>query len=55
MTDRRTDQREVATGDLIYIPPDATHSLRTLGETPVHCFCFAVGVKGGGPIDYTTH
>jgi len=50
-----TDQREVAPGDLIYIPPDATHSLRTLGETPVHCFCFAVGVKGAGPIDYTTH
>ena len=49
------EQRDVAPGDLIYIPPDAVHSLRTTSDVAVHCFCFAVGVKGAGPIDYTTH
>ena len=42
-------------GDLIYIPPDQVHSLRPTGDTAIRCFCFAVGVKGAGPIDYTTH
>ena len=49
------DERDVAPGDLIYIPPDQVHSLRTIGDEPIHCFCFAVGVKGAGNIDYTNH
>ncbi len=49
------EQRDVAPGDLIYIPPDQVHSLRTIGDEPIHCFCFAVGVKGAGNIDYTNH
>ena len=49
------EQRDVAPGDLIHIPPDEVHSLRPTGDAPIHCFCFAVGVKGAGPIDYTTH
>ena len=49
------EERDVASGDLIYIPPDAVHSLRTIGDVPIHCFCFAVGVKGAGNIDYTNH
>jgi len=49
------EQRDVAPGDLIYIPPEQVHSLRTIGDEPIHCFCFAVGVKGAGPIDYTHH
>ena len=49
------EQRDVAPGDLIYIPPDEVHSLRTIGDEPIHCFCFAVGVKGAGNIDYTNH
>ena len=49
------EERDVAPGDLIYIPPDAVHSLRTIGDVPIHCFCFAVGVKGAGNIDYTNH
>lgn len=48
------ERREVLPGDLIYIIPGAEHSLRTIGEEPVHCFCFAVGVKGAGPINCTT-
>jgi hypothetical protein len=24
-------------------------------HAPIHCFCFAIGVKDSGPIDYTTH
>ncbi|MSO78813.1 MAG: hypothetical protein EXQ79_04320 [Acidimicrobiia bacterium] len=47
---------EVSQGDLIYIPPDKVHSLRPISDhAPIHCFCFAVGVKGAGEIDYTTH
>ena len=49
------EERDVVPGDLVYIPPDAVHSLRPTGDAPIHCFCFAVGVKGAGPIDYTTH
>ena len=49
------EHRDVAPGDLIYIPPDQVHSLRTIGDQPIHCFCFAVGVKGAGNIDYTNH
>ena len=49
------EEREVAPGDLIYIPPDEVHSLRTTGEVPCHCFCFAVATKDAGEIDYTNH
>jgi mannose-6-phosphate isomerase-like protein (cupin superfamily) len=49
------EQRDVQPGDLIYIPPDEVHSLRPSGNEAMHCFCFAVGVKGAGAIDYTTH
>lgn len=50
-----TEKRDITVGDLVYIPPDTIHSLRTTGDVPVHCFCFAVGVKDAPPIDYTTH
>jgi quercetin dioxygenase-like cupin family protein len=50
------EDRPIAQGDLVYIPPDTVHSLRPVSDhAPIHCFCFAVGVKGAGPIDYTTH
>jgi quercetin dioxygenase-like cupin family protein len=49
------EERTVGPGDLIYIPPDAVHSLITIGDDAIHCFCFAVGVEGAGEIDYTTH
>ena len=49
------EERVVGPGDLIYIPPDAVHSLVTIGDDPIHCFCFAVAVEGAGEIDYTTH
>jgi mannose-6-phosphate isomerase-like protein (cupin superfamily) len=49
------DEQDVKTGDLIRIPPDEVHSLRPTGGEPIHCFCFAVGVKDAPPIDYTTH
>ena len=51
----KSGSRAVVPGDLVYIPPDTVHSLRPTGDAPIHCFCFAVGVKGAGPIDYTTH
>jgi quercetin dioxygenase-like cupin family protein len=50
------EDREIAQGDLVYIPPDAVHTLRPVSEhAPIHCFCFAIGVKGSGPVDYTNH
>ncbi len=50
------EEREIRQGDLVHIPPNAVHSLRPLsGNAPIHCFCFAVGVKGAGKIDYTQH
>jgi quercetin dioxygenase-like cupin family protein len=50
------EDAEVSQGDLIYIPPNAVHTLRPISEhAGIHCFCFAVGVKDAGPIDYTTH
>lgn len=50
------EDREIAQGDLVHIPPDAVHTLRPVSDNaPIHCFCFAIGVKGAGPIDYTNH
>lgn len=49
------EERDISVGDLVYIPPDAVHSLRTIGDQPIHCFCFAVGVKDAPPVDYTHH
>jgi mannose-6-phosphate isomerase-like protein (cupin superfamily) len=49
------ERRDIGPGDLVYIPPDAVHSLETTGADAIHCFCFAVGVEGAGEIDYTTH
>jgi quercetin dioxygenase-like cupin family protein len=50
------EEREIQQGDLAYIPPNVTHSLRpTSAHAPIHCFCFAIGVKGAGKIDYSAH
>ena len=50
------DIREIGQGDLVHIPPDKVHTLKPISDhAPIHCFCFAVGVKGSGPINYTTH
>ena len=50
------EDRDVNPGDLVYIPPDTVHSLKPISDTaPIHCFCFAVGVKDAPPIDYTNH
>jgi quercetin dioxygenase-like cupin family protein len=50
------EEAEVSQGDLIYIPPNAVHTLRPISEhAGIHCFCFAVGLKDAGPVDYTTH
>jgi quercetin dioxygenase-like cupin family protein len=50
------EDREISQGDLVYIPPDTVHSLKPISDhAAIHCFCFAVGVKGAPPIDYTLH
>ena len=54
---RRVQQQRfgATAGDLVYIPPDVVHSLRPTGGGAIHCFCFAVAVKGAPEIDYTSH
>ena len=50
------ETREIAQGDLVHIPPDEIHSLRPVSDNaPIHCFCFAVGVKGAPRVDYTSN
>jgi quercetin dioxygenase-like cupin family protein len=50
------EERRIAQGDLVYIPPDVVHTLRPVSDNaPIHCFCFAIGVKGSEPVNYTTH
>ena len=50
------EEREIKQGDLVHIPPDTIHSLRPVSDNaPIHCFCFAVGVKGAGAVNYSTH
>jgi mannose-6-phosphate isomerase-like protein (cupin superfamily) len=49
------EERSVGPGDLVYIPPDHVHSLRPVGGGAIHCFCFAVGVKGAAAVNYTSH
>jgi len=47
------EDRELAPGDLVLIPPDAPHSIRPVSEhAPIRCFCFAVGLAGSGAYDY---
>jgi quercetin dioxygenase-like cupin family protein len=50
------DVREISQGDLVYIPPGKVHTLAPVSaHAPIHCFCFAIGEPGAGPINYTTH
>ncbi|MCX6505259.1 MAG: cupin domain-containing protein [Actinobacteria bacterium] len=50
------EEREIRQGDLVHIPPDVVHTLRPVSDhAPIQCFCFAIGVKDSGPIDYTNH
>jgi len=50
------EERPIAQGDLVHIPPDAVHSLRPVSDNAsIHGFCFAIGTADAGPIDYTTH
>ncbi|HMD46823.1 MAG TPA: cupin domain-containing protein [Acidimicrobiales bacterium] len=49
------EERPVAEGDLIYTPPDTTHSIWTASEhAPLRGLAFAIGMKGAGPVDYTS-
>lgn len=50
------EQREIAQGDFVYIPPDKVHSLQaTSAGAPLRCFCFAVTTPDAGAINYTNH
>jgi quercetin dioxygenase-like cupin family protein len=50
------EERQISQGDLVHIPPDAVHSIRPISDhASIRCFCFAVGVKDAGAVNYTTH
>ena len=50
------EKRKIGPGDLVHIPPNKVHSLKPVSKhAGIHCFCFAIGVKGAPPIDYTSH
>ena len=37
-------------------PAERRARLRPVSDhAPIHCFCFAVGVDGAGPVNYTEH
>jgi len=48
------EEREVRQGDLVYTPPDTTHSIWSASlHAPLRGIAFAVGVRGAGPVNYT--
>jgi len=48
------EDREVRQGDLIYTPPDTTHSIWSASpNAPLRGIAFAVGVNGAGAVNYT--
>jgi quercetin dioxygenase-like cupin family protein len=49
------ESAEIRQGDLVKIPPDATHSLKPVSpNAAIHCLAFAVAVKNAPPIDYSS-
>ena len=46
------ETRDVAGGDLVYIPPNLVHSLHTTGDVPIRCLCFAIAEPNAPEIDY---
>lgn len=50
------EQREVALGDLVHIPPDAVHSIWPVSvHAPLRGIAFAIGIDGTASVDYTHH
>jgi len=50
------DKQKIGPGDLVHIPPNKIHSLKPISKNAsIHCFCFAIAVKGAPRIDYTAH
>jgi len=50
------EQREVAQGDLVHIPPDAVHSIWPVSvHAPLRGIAFAIGIDGTASVDYTHH
>ena len=50
------EKRKIGPGDMVRIPPNVVHSLKPVSKhASIHCFCFAIAIKGAAPIDYTAH
>lgn len=46
-----SESRSIDRGDLIYIPPDTIHGLRSLNE-PIRCVAFSVGLHDTPEVKY---
>jgi quercetin dioxygenase-like cupin family protein len=50
------ESQEIGQGDLVYIPPNAVHSLVAASDhAPIRCFCFAIACHDADEINYTMH
>jgi quercetin dioxygenase-like cupin family protein len=50
------EEREVQQGDLIYTPPNVTHSIRPVSDNAsIRALAFAIGTPDSGPVNYTEH
>jgi mannose-6-phosphate isomerase-like protein (cupin superfamily) len=48
------EEREVYAGDLVYTPPDTTHSIwPASAHAPLRGLAFAIGTPGSGKVDYS--
>jgi mannose-6-phosphate isomerase-like protein (cupin superfamily) len=49
------EERQVDVGDLVYIPPNAIHSMRSPADATLRCLCFAFALPDAPEIDYAVH
>ena len=43
------------TGPSVAGTPNGNYATGVLGDDPIHCFCFAVGLQDAPPVNYTEH
>lgn len=47
------ESRMIGQGDLVYIPPDTIHGLRSLGpNVPIRCVAFSIGLRDTPEVKY---
>lgn len=50
------ETKQISQGDLVRIPPDATHSLRAISaNASIRCLVFSIGLRDTASVDYAAH